>query len=345
MKSTFFIFGASLNSSLKSIAAGLALALLLLALVVGGQYAYFLLHPVAPPGQRVIVVESGASLSSIAKRLQERGVIGNITNFKLLARWRDAGSHIQAGSYEFVRPATPGEVLTRLTTGDILQQSFTIPEGFSLSQIAEKLEAEGCGPASSFLALTVDPEFIRSLGLEVESLEGYLFPETYAFGPETSQDRLIRTMVRQAKKRLSPELLSRAGEVNLNQHELLTLASIIQKEAGNRAEMPIISSVFHNRLKQGMRLQSDPTVTYGLTEFSGRITKKHLATQTPYNTYRIAGLPAGPIACPGEDALQAAANPAATDYFYFAAKGDGTHEFSRTLEEHNAAVRKYIRKE
>jgi len=334
-----------LNPSLKSIGIGLVLALTLLAVVVGGQYAYFLLRPVTPPGQRVIIVETGASLSSIAKRLQERGVISNIANFKLLARWRDAGSHIQAGSYEFARAATPGEVLARLTSGDTLQQSFTIPEGFSLSQIAEKLEAEGCGPASSFMALAVDPEFIKSLGLEVDSLEGYLFPETYDFGPESSQDRLIRTMVRQAKKRLSPELLSQAEAVNLNQHELLTLASIIQKEAGNKAEMPIISSVFHNRLKKGMRLQADPTVTYGLTEFSGRITKKHLTTETPYNTYRISGLPVGPIACPGEDAINAAANPAKTDYLYFAARGDLTHEFSRTLDEHNAAVRKYIRKE
>jgi len=334
-----------LNPSLKSIGIGLVLAVILLAGVVGGQYGYFLLHPVAPPGQRVIIVETGASLSSIAKRLKERGVISNIANFKLLARWHDAGSHIQAGSYEFVRAATPGEVLARLTSGDTLQQSFTIPEGFSLSQIAKKLEAEGCGPASNFMALAVDPEFIKSLGLEVDSLEGYLFPETYDFGPESSQDRLIRTMVRQAKKRLSPELLSQANAVNLNQHQLLTLASIIQKEAGNKAEMPIISSVFHNRLKKGMRLQADPTVTYGLTEFSGRITRKHLATETPYNTYRITGLPAGPIACPGEDALHAAANPADTDYLYFAAKGDQTHEFSRTLSEHNAAVRKYIRKE
>lgn len=334
-----------MNPTLKSIGIGLVLALVLLTLVVVGQYGYFLLHPVTPPGQRVIIIEAGSSLGSIAKRLKERGVIGNVTNFKLLARWREAGSHIQAGSYEFARAATPGEVLTRLTSGDTLQQSFTIPEGFSLSQIAEKLQAEGCGPASSFMALAVDPDFIKSLGLEVDSLEGYLFPETYAFGPESSQDRLIRTMVRQAKKRLTPELLGQASAVNLSEHELLTLASIIQKEAGNKAEMPIISSVFHNRLKKGMRLQADPTVTYGLTEFSGRITKKHLATETPYNTYRISGLPAGPIACPGADALHAAANPADTDYLYFAAKGDLTHEFSRTLEEHNAAVRKYIRKE
>ncbi|MHB1398686.1 MAG: endolytic transglycosylase MltG [Trichloromonadaceae bacterium] len=334
-----------MNPSLKSIGIGLVLASILLALLVGGQYVYFLLRPVTPPGQRVIIIETGASFSSIAKRLQERGVISNVTNFKLLARWRDVGSHIQAGSYEFARAATPGEVLTRLTSGDTLQQFFTIPEGFSLSQIAEKLEAEGCGPASSFMDLAVDPEFIKSLDLEVDSLEGYLFPATYAFGPESSQDSLIRSMVRQAKKRLTPELLAQALEVNLNQHQLLTLASIIQKEAGNKEEMPIISSVFHNRLKIGMRLQADPTVVYGLTEFSGRITKKHLATTTPYNTYRISGLPAGPIACPGEDALRAAANPAETDFLYFAAKGDRTHIFSRTLSEHNAAVRKYIRKE
>ncbi len=334
-----------MKPTLKSVLLGLLLAIGLLALVVGGQYLWFLLRPVTPPGQRVVVVEAGASLGSVAERLQDRGVISNTLNFKLLARWRKAGSQIKAGSYEFVSPATPGEVLTRLTSGDILQKSFTIPEGFSLSQIAEKLEAEGCGPASDFLALTVDPEFIRSLGLEVESLEGYLFPETYAFGPESTQERLIRTMVRQAKKRLSPELLEQAGAVNLNPHELLTLASIIQKEAGNRAEMPIISSVFHNRLKKGMRLQADPTVTYGLTEFSGKITKKHLATETRYNTYRIYGLPVGPIACPGADALHAAANPAETDFYYFAAKGDGTHEFSRTLSEHNAAVNKYIRKQ
>lgn len=333
-----------MKPSFKSALFGLLLTLGLLALVVGGQFVWFLLRPVTPQGQRV-VVESGASLSTVAERLRERGVIGNTVNFKLLARWRNAENRIKAGSYAFISPATPGEVLSRLTAGDTLQKAITIPEGFTLSQIAEKLEAEGCGPAADFLALTVDPEFIKSLGLDVESLEGYLFPETYALGPESTQERLIRTMVREAHKRHGPELLAQAEEVNLSRHELITLASIIQKEAGNTEEMPIISSVFHNRLKKGMRLQADPTVTYGLTEFSGKITKQHLATETRYNTYRIHGLPFGPIACPGEDALHAAANPADTDYYYFAAKGDGTHEFSRTLSEHNAAVNKYIRKQ
>ncbi len=148
-------------------------------------------------------------------------------------------------------------------------------------------------------------------------------------------------MVGQLKKHLSPAILVKADELGLDRHELLTLASIIQKEAGNVMEMPLISAVFHNRLKRGIALQADPTVIYGIADFDGNLTRKHLETPTPYNTYRKRGLPPGPIASPGQFALRAAVNPADTKSLYFVAKGDGTHEFSATLKEHNRAVRRY----
>jgi len=168
-----------------------------------------------------------------------------------------------------------------------------------------------------------------------------LFPETYLFTPGIDETRLFTMMVKQLQQKLSPELLKKAKKLNLDQHQLLTLASIIERETGDAEEMPLISSVFHNRLRKGIQLQTDPTVIYGIKDFDGNLTRKHLQTPTPYNTYIIRGLPPGPIASPGLSALQAAAVPAETKYLYFVSRGDGSHEFSATLKEHNQAVRKY----
>jgi UPF0755 protein len=182
---------------------------------------------------------------------------------------------------------------------------------------------------------------IATLGIEAASLEGYLFPETYRFTPGIAETELIRMMVQQLLQRLDKQLLGAAQKQDLDRHQLLTLASIIEKETGLADEMPVISSVFHNRLQRNMPLQTDPTVIYGIADFDGNLTRNHLTTPTPYNTYRFRGLPPGPIASPGLAALQAAARPAETDYLYFVSRGDGRHVFSRTLREHNQAVRRF----
>lgn len=305
------------------------------------RFVQFIHEPVAPPAPQMIRITSGSSFSEIARALETQGVVADAGMLKLLARWREAAGSVKAGEYSFDRAATPDAILARLIAGDVIRYRFTVPEGLSLREIAVRLEAEGRGKAESFLAQATDPTFCQPLGIAAPTLEGYLFPETYLMTSDMSERMLIEAMVREFNRRLAPEIEAGAKEHDLDRAQLVTLASIIQKEAGNRDEMPIIASVFHNRLKQGMPLQADPTVIYGVENFDGNLTRTHLKTATPYNTYQMRGLPTGPITNPGEDALRAAAFPATTDYLFFVAKGDGTHAFSKTLNEHNALVRQY----
>jgi UPF0755 protein len=297
---------------------------------------------VAPPAPRLVAIQPGTSFAEVAARLEAEGVIAGALEFKVLSRVRGNAHSIKAGEYDFQEPAAPGKVLDRLITGDVRRLKFTVPEGLNLTEIAAKLEAEGRGDKTAFLALARDPVFISTLGFDAPTLEGYLFPETYTLESGTSEERLIKAMVEQFRTRLgAAELVAAAAERGLDLHQLVTLASIIQKEAGNEAEMPVISGVFHNRLRLRIPLQADPTVIYGIADFDGNLTRKHLNTPSPYNTYRMRGLPAGPIASPGEKALRAAAMPATVDYLYFVSQGDGTHVFSKTLKEHNNMVRRY----
>ena len=314
---------------------------LLSVLICGGSYAFFLNRAVSPPRPITISVTRGSSFGAVAQKLHRAEVVSNIIGFKLLARLRGDTSIIQAGDYHFAEPATPGQILDRLIAGDVELHRLTIPEGFSRKEIYERLQQSDFQDAAAFLALTEDASLIRALGIKAASLEGYLFPETYTFDSHTNSRQLIQAMVDQCLAELTPALLAKAKEQNLDRHQLLTLASIIQKEAGNNSEMPLISAVFHNRLRRGIALQADPTVIYGIKNFDGNLTRRHLREITPYNTYRVPGLPPGPIASPGRAALQAAANPAAVNYLYFVARGDGSHQFSSTLREHNAAVRRY----
>jgi UPF0755 protein len=320
----------------------IAVALIGVVLLVGGiWWQNFITTAVTPENPQVIEIKSGASFGRVAFQLQQAGIISDAERFTLLARWRHATGQIHAGEYLFETAATPDRILSRLVAGDIRKFQVTIPEGFNMQEIAARLEKTGIGTAQKFLSLFNDPDLIKTLGIEGSSMEGYLFPETYSYTSSTTPELLIRSMVKQLNNKLTPELLDKAQELGLNRHRLLTLASIIQKEAGNVMEMPLISAVFHNRLKRGIALQADPTVIYGITNFDGNLTRKHLQTPTPYNTYRKRGLPPGPIASPGQFALHAAAYPAESRDLYFVARGDGTHEFNATLKAHNRAVRRY----
>lgn len=310
-------------------------------LCVGLWLQNFTSTAITPPGQQVIEIKSGSSLVRVANQLEEAGIISDARRFSLLARWRKNTGQIHAGEYIFAASAKPDEILARLVAGDIRKFRVTIPEGFNLQEIAARLEETGIGSAEEVLSLCNSTEFLSELGIEAGSLEGYLFPETYTYTSSTTPRQLLGTMVSQLRTQITPELLESAEALHLNRHQLITLASIIQKEAGNIMEMPLISAVFHNRLKRGIALQADPTVIYGIPDFDGNLTRKHLATPTPYNTYRKRGLPPGPIASPGQFALHAAANPATSKDLYFVARGDGTHEFTATLKDHNRAVRRY----
>lgn len=296
---------------------------------------------VTPQTPVLLTVEPGTSLSRVATQLEEQGVIDSALSLRLMARLDTQLAQIQAGSYNFSGAATPPQILARLHTGDTVKLRLTIPEGFTQQQIIERIAADGYADKQRLQQLATDPDFLKQLKIEGESLEGYLFPETYLFAEGLGEEALLKMMVDFCRRQLDAELLADAKKQGLSPHQLVTFASIIEKETGVVAEMPLISSVFHNRLKRGIALQTDPTVIYGIKNFDGNLTRKHLKTPTPYNTYLKRGLPPGPIASPGRAALEAAAHPAQSKYLYFVARGDGSHKFSKTLKEHNAAVRKY----
>jgi UPF0755 protein len=236
---------------------------------------------------------------------------------------------------------SPLSILQQLTDGSVRLHRLSVPEGFNIHQIAENVEAAGFCDRQSFISAATDEEFVRRMNISASTFEGFLFPDTYYFSKDVSSQQIISAMVARFHKAFLPEWKERAKEMGFSVNEIITLASIIEKETGVGSERPIISSVFHNRLKRKMRLATDPTVIYGIKNFNGNITKKDLNTYTPYNTYMISGLPPGPIANPGSESIKAALYPATTKYLYFVAKRDKTHHFSSTLEEHNRAVRKY----
>lgn len=326
---------------MKSVLLWLILPAAIILSVTAGIGYNLLLLTKAPAETVTMTVKPGRSLSAVAQELEKTGVIRSSLALRVIARWKDQGSQIQAGSYRFNQPATPGEILERLIQGDVEKVTLTIPEGFTLQQIIERISQRGYGSKAKLAELAYDNDFIASLNIAADSLEGYLYPETYLFAPGNDERALLKMMANQFQTQITSELKKSAQEVGLTLHQLVTLASIIEKETGVVAEMPLISSVFHNRLKRRIPLQTDPTVIYGIKNFDGNITRKHLKTPTPYNTYMIRGLPPGPIASPGLAALQAATSPAKTKFLYFVARGDGSHKFSKSLKEHNAAVFKY----
>ncbi|WP_429884623.1 endolytic transglycosylase MltG [Geoalkalibacter halelectricus] len=319
-----------------------AAAVLLPILVIAADVAWFLTQPVQPPEPSLVTIAPGTGFIRIASDLEERRIIRRSSYFVALARYKEVQGRVHAGDYRFEHPARPAEVLRRLVEGDVVRYAFTVPEGLTLWDIGTRLEREGFGRAEVFLGLARDVELLSRLGIEGPSLEGYLFPETYLLERGDAERRLINAMVREFRRRALPEWRQAAADLGLDLHQWVTLASIVQAEAGSDAEMPVIAAVFHNRLRLGMRLQADPTVIYGVEDYQGRITRRHLRDPHAYNTYVIAGLPPGPIANPGAAALKATAFPSADDYLYFVSRGDGSHVFSRTLEEHNRAVRRYI---
>ncbi len=238
----------------------------------------------------------------------------------------------------------PLDVLDALVKGQAKQHLVTIPEGYTLSQIAQLLEDLNLVEKKGFLQKASSPAFINVLGLsEVAgtTLEGYLFPDTYHVFREMDPEEVIQMMIHQFKKVFGPDLVHRASELGISEKDAVILASIIEKETSLPEEKPLISAVFHNRLKRNIPLQSDPTVIYGIKNFDGNLTKEHLLKQTPYNTYIVAGLPPTPICNPGKESLLAALYPAPVPYLYFVSKNDGSHYFSSEIEEHNRAVWKY----
>lgn len=335
--------------NIKGFAKKAAIAVILLCLAgVAGVVAFsmrmanYANTPLDPQGlERTFEVSRGKGLSAVAHDLEEQGLASHPGWFSLLARIQKTDAKIHAGEYILSPDMTPLEILNVLVKGRTVLYRLTVPEGVTMVQIAALAAQAGFGPEEEFLDKASDPAFAASLGVEQETLEGYLFPDTYYFNKGASPEKVITTMVQRFHTVFKPEWEDRAEELGMTVHQVVTLASIIEKETSVPDERALVSSVNHNRLKKGIKLQSDPTVIYGIKEFDGNITRKHLETPTPYNTYTSKGLPPGPIASPGEAALHAALYPAETDYLFFVAKGDGGHQFSTNLRDHNRAVRKY----
>jgi UPF0755 protein len=303
------------------------------------RYAH---HPAGEGGtEEIVSVTPGENFTALAAKLEHNGIITQVSKFKLLAVLRGVDKQLKAGEYPLSAAMTPIEVLDVLVSGKSYLYRFTIPEGFTLHQIAEEVAANELGQSNEFITLATSPEYVATLNIEADTLEGYLFPDTYYFPKSVSEDTIIRKMVARFNEQFLAEWHQRARELHRSVHEIVTLASIIEKETGAPFERPIIASVFHNRLDKKMRLESDPTVIYGIPDFDGNIKRIHLATPTPYNTYKIRGLPPGPIANPGSDAIKAALYPAKTDYLFFVSKKDNTHHFSTNIRDHREAVRKY----
>ena len=289
---------------------------------------------------QVFEVKSGMTLKQVSQELFRQNLIRSANAFQAIALIQDKEKLIKVGEYYISPSMLPAEILQRITSGKTVLHSITIPEGYRITEIANLLEEKDLADKNIFLQEAKNVELLE--GIPTSSLEGYLFPDTYHFGKRTTEAAIINKMVETFKERaLKQEFLKRAEDLGFSYHEIITLASLIEKETGKDSERKQISSVFHNRLKKNMLLQTDPTVIYVIDIFDGNIRKRDLNIDSPYNTYRYKGLPPGPIANPGLKSIIAALYPATTSNLYFVSKQDGSHKFSATLNEHNRAVQKY----
>lgn len=321
----------------KGIALGVAL---LLALSL-----FLIIYAKSPIDDRAVVatvyIPKGAGFLEIVDILDQAGMVKNKAFFTLLALFKGVAGQIKAGEYDLVTSMSPGAITDKLVRGDIRIHKVTIPEDYTLKQIAGLLIGENLVSEKNFISVTTDSVFLASLNVDAASAEGYLYPDTYEFNRGMTTREIVRVMVNQFWKKVTPQMIERAKALGMTTTKFVTLASLIGKESGDEEEKSQVSAVFHNRLKNGMRLQSDPTAVYSLNEYRSVVKRKDLDNDTPYNTYKIPGLPPGPIANPGIDSLKAALYPKPVNYLYFVSKNDGTHIFSSNLAAHAQAVLKY----
>jgi UPF0755 protein len=325
--------------------AAYAFAALLLTGVTTAAVVASLLEPLAEQGAEVLFeVKRGESLREIATRLEREGLVRDARATTWWARLRGQAAQLHAGEYWLSPALSPAEMIDRFASGRVATWEVVIPEGLTAAEIGARFAERNLVDAGEFATAVADPELARSLGIPARSLEGYLFPETYRLPRGQSSREVARVLVEQFHTAWR-QVEARARARGLAIHEVVILASIVEKETGVAAERPIIASVFANRLRRNMRLESDPTVIYGLRAFDGNLRRSDLDdAANPYNTYQHYGLPPGPIANPGLDALRAAIDPADSDLLYFVSRNDGTHEFSSNYRAHVDAVDRYQRR-
>jgi UPF0755 protein len=294
--------------------------------------------------EQFVDIPAGASTRTIGSLLVSSGVVRDTITFRA-ALWLNGGAkHLKAGEYRFDHAMTPLAVIDKIARGDVYVIVLTFPEGLTIAEMAKVFEAHGLGDASAFVAASADPLLITGVDPAAHDLEGYLFPDTYRVSRHTTASQLVHLMIDRFNKALTPELTDAARVHGWSVRQLVTLASIVEKETGQPDERPLVSAVYVNRLRIGMALQCDPTVIYALAgagRYTGNLRRDDLNFDSPYNTYRYPGLPPGPIASPGKQSLEAAAHPADSDFLYFVSRNDGSHEFAHSLEEHNRNVQKF----
>ncbi|MFN7685647.1 MAG: endolytic transglycosylase MltG [Oligoflexia bacterium] len=336
-----------MRSALRWIFGGIPLVLVGAAGIWGLPLALFALRPVGPPGvqptEAYILVTRGATPSAVLQEIEKSGFEIDRTLMHRLGRLQRTWQNLKTGEYKISSSQTPWQILKTLTSGISVTRSLTIREGENMYEIAARMEQAGLAPKTRVLELCRNPAFIQKQfsrsSFAPPTLEGFLFPDTYSFNRLQTPEEMLEQMLKRYRQvwgeiQKKPRLVQ-----TLTEFQVITLASIIEKETGAPEERPLISSVFHNRLKKKMRLQSDPTTIYGIWDrYDGNIRRSDLTTATPYNTYTVAALPAGPISNPGSLAIEAALNPSVSDYLYFVSRNDGRHVFTRTYHEHKMAV-------
>jgi UPF0755 protein len=327
-------------------------SLLLLIVTVGAFAVWVALAEVQPykgygGNEQFVDIPPGTGPAEIGRRLSNAGVIRDRLSFRIELVRSGNGRRLQAGEYRFDQPMTVREVIAKIVRGDVYLLPITFREGLTIHEMAALYESRGFGPAGEFMTAASDARPVHAFDPAAKDLEGYLFPDTYAMPRQSTPEQLVARMVAGFEKALTPELRAQAEGSGLSVRELVTLASIVEKETGKSEERSLVAAVYTNRLKIGMGLQCDPTVIYALQRahrYDGNLTREDLQFDSPYNTYRYRGLPPGPIAAPGRASLEAAAHPADVPYLYFVSRGDGSHVFATTLDEHNRNVYEFQKK-
>ena len=294
--------------------------------------------------EQFVEVSQGVGTKAIGDRLVSAGVVRDQLTYRVALWMSGQARHLKAGEYRFDQPMTPVDVIGKLARGDVYVVNVTFPEGLTIADMAKIFESRGFGPAAAFVEAASDAAVVRPLDPAAHDLEGYLFPETYALQRHTDAAKLVGLMVERFGHVFTAEMRKSSEARGLSVRQVVTLASIVEKETARPEERPLVAAVYENRLRLGMGLQCDPTVIYALErvgKYTGNLRRDDLAFDSPYNTYRYRGLPPGPIASPGKASLEAAIHPANADYLYLVSRNDGSHEFAATLDEHNRNVQKY----
>jgi UPF0755 protein len=315
--------------------------------VLAGSVVWGLLHEPFKgyaAAEQFVEIPSGAGTNDIGRRLVEAGVVRNMLVFRAAMVWNGMSRSLKAGEYRFTDSMSAAQVVDKLSRGDVYARRVTFPEGLTILEMARIYEARGFGPAGDFVKAAADASRIQDLDPQAPDLEGYLYPETYTIPRGTPARKLIDLMLDRFRAAYSEDLQAQARAQGFTTRQVITIASLVEKETAQEPERPMVAAVYRNRLKIGMGLQADPTVIYALQKtgrYDGNLRREDLEISSPYNTYKHAGLPPGPIAAPRKASLAAALAPADVPYIYFVSRNDGSHVFSRTLEEHNRNVREY----